>query len=637
MELSDRELLDRFVTNRDEAAFRMLVERHLAMVHGVARRVTANEDLARDVAQNVFLRLARRAALIPRDLTLAAWLHRVAHHFAIDLVRSEDRRRKRELATHAAAAMDPTPPPDWSALAPVVDSLVNRLPAADRDILLLRFYRNEPHAAVARRLGLSEAAAKKRATRALEKLRGLLAKQGIATSAAALATLLPAHAAPPVSGLLVLSVNAAAQGILPAAPQALNLHLAMTTAQKTAVAAAALVFLGSLGYAIHSSPPLSPPGAAASLSTASVGAGDAKAGSRRERGSGLTAEQRLEKLRQIMAVPGKLKRSRQLIAFIETLAPQEFQETADQLVQLEAPQEAAEFTLLLEAWTKRDPLGAVSWSANNSKDGPHPAVLRTWGEVDSQAAIDWVLQNVPDPFATSLSRHRPFIQVLSGLVAKDPAAVVRALDRVPDEKERIRSLVGLASLTDGTGSTEDLLAEVPPGPMRSALVSYSSVSLMLDGRAGRGLELLLADEGARSIRSVGEFFNTWYHNREDEALASIDKVPEGPFRNEAAAMICLRVGNQKPELSMDLLERYPGIRTDKLVAQLADEIPVPHDFDQMVLKMEDPKLRDEALQLRLKRWSRSQPDEVRKWMDKHEVSAGVREAVLANPSATPGS
>ncbi|QJE98863.1 RNA polymerase sigma factor [Luteolibacter luteus] len=628
MELSDRELLDRFVTNRDEAAFRMLVERHLAVVHGVARRVTANGELARDVAQNAFVRLARRAALIPRDLSLSAWLHRVTHHLAIDMVRGEERRKKRESATHAAAAMDsdPTPPPDWSALAPVVDSLVNRLPAADRDLVLLRFYRNEPHAAIARQLGLSEAAAKKRATRALEKLRALLAKQGIATSAVALAALLPAHAAPPVSGSMILSVSAAAKGILPAAPQGLNLHLAMTTAQKTAVAAAALVFLGSLGYAIRSSPPL-PPAGIALASASGAAAGDAKAAARRERGSGLSAEERLEKLRQIMAIPGKLERPRQFLEFIDTLSSKEIAETAGQLQQLKVADSTAEFTMLLEAWTKVDPLGALAWSMETTKGGPHAVILSTWGEFDPEAAVDWVLQNVPQPF-TDDTKRSALLSVVGGIAARDPAAAVKALDHVPEEKMRTQSLLFLASSMDGSGKVAELLDAVKPGPMCSALAAWSTTGLVLDGRGDKAIELLLADEGARKIEPLGNLFSLWYYEAPDAALASLEKVPEGPFRDEAAATLCLRAGSERPELSMDLLKRYPGMKSDKLLAQLADEIPVPHALDEMLFEMSDTKLRDEAQIMRLKLWKRWGGEEVRKWMDSHDLSPAVREAVL---------
>jgi RNA polymerase sigma factor (sigma-70 family) len=630
MELSDRELLDRFVTDRDEAAFRMLVERHLAVVHGVARRVTANEDLARDVAQQSFLRLARRAALIPRDLTLSAWLHRVTHHLAIDLVRSEERRKKRELATHAAAAMDTTPPPNWSALAPVVDSLVNQLPAADRDLLLLRFYRNEPHAAIARQLGLSEAAAKKRSTRALEKLRALLAKKGIATSAAVLATLLPAHAAPPVSGTFILSVSAAAKGVLPAAPQGLNLHLAMTTAQKTAVAGAALVFLSSLGYAFRSSPPTGSGGPAPGLSSMEGTSGTTKTGVRPERGSGLTADQRLERLRQIMAIPGKLERPRQFLVFMDLLSPQEFEETAGQFAELGISDSSPEFTMFLEAWTQVNPLQALAWSVKATKGDPHAAILATWGEADPEAAVDWVFQNVAQPFADK-TKQGALVTVLRGMAAKDPASAVEVLNRVPDEKTRTECLLCLASNIGGYGEVLELLEAVKPGPMRSALAAWSTTGLMLDGRIEQAVGLLLADEGARKIEPLGNLFGVMYQFKPDQALAHLDKLPEGPDRNEAAAAVCRAAAIFKPEEAMDLLKRYPMIKNDMLLAQLAEKIPVPHPFDDMLFEMKDAKLRDDAQVLRLKLWMRWKPEEVRKWMDSHDLSPAVREAVL-----TPG-
>ena len=85
MSVSDRSLLDRFAATRDEAAFRALVTRYLGQVHGVALRVTGNADLAADMAQATFIRLAERAATLPADLSLAAWLHRTVRSLALSL------------------------------------------------------------------------------------------------------------------------------------------------------------------------------------------------------------------------------------------------------------------------------------------------------------------------------------------------------------------------------------------------------------------------------------------------------------------------------------------------------------------------------------------------------------------------
>lgn len=122
----DRQLLDEFIKSRSEEAFRALVDRHLDLVHSVARRVTCNDDLARDVAQTVFFKLASRPDDVPSKINLLSWLHRTARHKAIDLVRSENRRRRREEIAHHQKMIDDTPELDWAELEPVLDEEIGR-------------------------------------------------------------------------------------------------------------------------------------------------------------------------------------------------------------------------------------------------------------------------------------------------------------------------------------------------------------------------------------------------------------------------------------------------------------------------------------------------------------------------------
>jgi RNA polymerase sigma-70 factor (ECF subfamily) len=81
--LSDAQLLDRFVTDRDEAVFGLIVERHGAMVWGVCRRVLRDHHDAEDAFQATFLVLARRAAAIMPREKLGNWLHGVAYQTAL--------------------------------------------------------------------------------------------------------------------------------------------------------------------------------------------------------------------------------------------------------------------------------------------------------------------------------------------------------------------------------------------------------------------------------------------------------------------------------------------------------------------------------------------------------------------------
>lgn len=636
MELSDRELLDRFAAGRDDAAFRLLVERYLPVVHGVARRVTGNDDLARDVAQNTFLRLAQRAALVPRDLTLTAWLHRITHHLAIDLVRSEERRKKRELAAHHSSDMDAPSPPDWSALAPVVDTLINRLPAADRDVLLLRYYRNAPHAVVAQQLGLTEAVAKKRAVRALEKLRALLSKQGIATSSAVLATLLPAHAATPVPAPLVLVVSATAKGVAPLAPQGFNLHLAMTTAQKTLIAGAAVLFMASLGYAVRGSSPEA--GAPALLSASARGGSDPAASRTRPgRGSPLSAAERLERLRRILALTSRVEKPRQMLAFIDELSPKQFGETAAQLQQLKVSVNSDHFRMLLATWAKIEPQAAVAWAQLAAPESGLPLVLQNWGGIDPEAALDWVNRNTPQIDWQDRSKLSPLISVLAGIAENDPAAAVKALQDIPGENDRAEATVTLAA-TLGRGGLDRLLEAVPKdaGLQRGKLVAWSASSLMSSDQARRGLELLAADEVAQKQLNIESYFGMWHTFKNEESLAEIPNLPPGKVQDQAVAGICMAAVNGNPPKFFALLRQYPDAATDTVVARMADNCAIEHVglAAEQILMMQDQALREEALTRRLGWWLSRNESAAREWMESRELPDSVREALKTSTTDT---
>ncbi|MCX6956754.1 MAG: sigma-70 family RNA polymerase sigma factor, partial [Verrucomicrobia bacterium] len=180
----DLELLRRYLDEHSQAAFTELVRRHLDLVYGAAfRRTDGDAPLAEDIAQQVFTQLARDAAGLRRHPRLGGWLYVATRHATASAMRAERRRKLRE----EKAMNDPTalPEPDWRQLRPELDAVIDRLAESDRDAVLLRFFEAKAFAEIGATLGISEDAARMRVERALEKLRSLLARRGIASTATA--------------------------------------------------------------------------------------------------------------------------------------------------------------------------------------------------------------------------------------------------------------------------------------------------------------------------------------------------------------------------------------------------------------------------------------------------------------------
>lgn len=254
-EALDVELLRDYVGHGDETAFREIVVRHTDAVYSAALRQVGSVDLARDVAQCVFTDLARKAPSLARTLdaktSLIGWLYRCTRFAALNQRRDDQRRQSRERLAMQDLNLAPDPAPDWKHVGPVLDEAMADLSDDDREALLLRFFQSQGFRAIGDSLGLSDDAAQKRVSRALEKLRTHLTSRGATTSAAVLSAALSTNVvqAAPV-GLAVALSNTALAGTAIAGTATVTVAktIVMTTLQKTLVGATLAVAVGTGFY-----------------------------------------------------------------------------------------------------------------------------------------------------------------------------------------------------------------------------------------------------------------------------------------------------------------------------------------------------------------------------------------------------
>jgi len=210
--IDDMTLLRRFSQESSQEAFEELVRRHIALVYSAALRCLGDSHLAEDVTQTVFSGLAQKAASLRIQSSLTGWLYCRARSAAIDVIRSEQRRRHREQQAVAIAelsALGPTAS-DWGHLRPELEDTIEALNESDRDVVLLRFFERQSFSEIGAILKISEDTAQKRADRALEKMRAVFARRGIKSTTAALAGLLANQAVATVPAGLSTAVTTAA-------------------------------------------------------------------------------------------------------------------------------------------------------------------------------------------------------------------------------------------------------------------------------------------------------------------------------------------------------------------------------------------------------------------------------------------
>jgi RNA polymerase sigma-70 factor (ECF subfamily) len=167
----------------DRSAFDELVRRTFVDTFTLARRLTGNEEDARDVVQEAYLRAWRAIGNFRGEAQFSTWMYRITANAGATHLRKRKRQRAEPLDEVVEPA-DVRPEGQPALAAESVDSLqrigaaLDELPPKLRSLVVLKDVYGLPHEVIAEELGISVPAAKVRLHRARRKLRDLLYEEG---------------------------------------------------------------------------------------------------------------------------------------------------------------------------------------------------------------------------------------------------------------------------------------------------------------------------------------------------------------------------------------------------------------------------------------------------------------------------
>ena len=210
MMIDDIDLVRQYARCKSEEAFATLVSRHVSLVYSVALRQVRDPNLAEEVTQTVFIILARKAGSLGSKTVISGWLYRTARYAAAKALTLRRRRQNREQEAYMQSQLTGTETDTWREIEPLLETAMGQLGERDHNALVLRFFEDRSFKDISSVLSTTEAGAKMRVNRALEKLRKFFIKRGLTLSATAIAGAISAYSVQAAPVGLATSVTVAA-------------------------------------------------------------------------------------------------------------------------------------------------------------------------------------------------------------------------------------------------------------------------------------------------------------------------------------------------------------------------------------------------------------------------------------------
>ena len=348
---------------------------------------------------------------------------------------------------------------------------------------------------------------------------------------------------------------------------------------------------------------------------------------RAERASAGTSAERVARLDSIIRNENPLDRSRALLAYIDQLAPGDFEEAVAYFRSLGITDSRnGDYAMLLSGWAQVDPMAALAYAKENTRGGfATNTILTTWASTDPEGAIRWAEANHEgddaNPYMTGIIRS---------LAATDPSRATTLLTGMPRSRERGDALDAMLPhlLTQGNEATRAWIEGISDESLRSGAMLRVAEKLAATDPAGTA-EWLLANPSEATQRRIDDVYNTWAAQDQQAALSAFASLPSGENRSNALRGLLTNLANQDPGAAVSMMDRYPSDVTDRVVQNV-----VWHSFGNdpatavsQIARIADERERNRTYGRTISYWLEKDANAASAWLQSNPLPPAVQEEV----------
>jgi hypothetical protein len=273
------------------------------------------------------------------------------------------------------------------------------------------------------------------------------------------------------------------------------------------------------------------------------------------------------RLDSIVRNENALDRYRLMLSFIDGLAPDDFEAAVSEFRGMGMTgQRFGEYSMLLSAWAKVDPIGALAYAKENTGTPfATDTIIATWASNDPEAAIRWAEENHQSEGAN------PFlVGIIRALASTDPLRATQLLTSMPRSVERGSALDGLlpALLAQGDAATREWIESLQDEALRNGAMMRVAEKFAKNDPQGT-LAWLLANPSEATQRRMDDVFRTWAGKDEPAAMSAYLALPAGENRSNALRGIVTNIAGSDPQQAVALMDKYSADVSERTVRHFA--------------------------------------------------------------------